>query len=185
MIFKSKINSVIKLYYFYYNSAIFYIILNRICIYLLPLRPLQIPIRFKHSSTVGLRRFAAFSALRYGLAVRSAVLAFPRLMLSEFCIRFICLEAALIPNSYPVQTLPKIRRAIKKAFKKGFFLLRGSPGRVWTYDPPVNSRMLYRWATEEYLESGSYLSSRAVTSQVLWAYKGLTSVFGMGTGGTP
>ena len=25
-----------------------------------------------------------------------------------------------------------------------------SPSRVWTYDPPVNSRMLYRWAIEEY-----------------------------------
>ncbi len=35
------------------------------------------------------------------------------------------------------------------------------------------------------LESGSYLSFRAVASQVLSAYKGLTSVFGMGTGGTP
>ena len=33
--------------------------------------------------------------------------------------------------------------------------------------------------------SGSYLSFRAVASQVLSAYKGLTSVFGMGTGGTP
>ena len=35
-----------------------------------------------------------------------------------------------------------------------------------------------------FLETGSYLSSRAVTSQVLSAYKSLTSVFGMGTGGT-
>ena len=25
----------------------------------------------------------------------------------------------------------------------------GSPSRIWTYDPPVNSRMLYRWAIEE------------------------------------
>ena len=36
-----------------------------------------------------------------------------------------------------------------------------------------------------YLESGSDLSSRAVSSQVLSALKGLTAVFGMGTGGTP
>ena len=35
------------------------------------------------------------------------------------------------------------------------------------------------------MESGSDLSSRAVSSQVLSALKGLTSVFGMGTGGTP
>ena len=35
-----------------------------------------------------------------------------------------------------------------------------------------------------YLESGSVLLSRAVSSQVPSALKGLTSVFGMGTGGT-
>ena len=35
-----------------------------------------------------------------------------------------------------------------------------------------------------YLDSGNYLSSRAVSSQVLSAFRGLTSVFGMGTGGT-
>ena len=34
------------------------------------------------------------------------------------------------------------------------------------------------------MESGSVLSSRAVTSQVLSALKSLTSVFGMGTGGS-
>ncbi len=34
------------------------------------------------------------------------------------------------------------------------------------------------------LDSGNYLSSRAVSSQVLSAFRGLTSVFGMGTGGT-
>ena len=33
--------------------------------------------------------------------------------------------------------------------------------------------------------SGSYLSSHAVASTVFSAYKGLTSVFGMGTGGSP
>ena len=35
------------------------------------------------------------------------------------------------------------------------------------------------------LVSGSYLSSQAVSSSVFSAYKGLTSVFGMGTGGSP
>ena len=32
----------------------------------------------------------------------------------------------------------------------------GSPSRVWTYDPPVNSRMLYRWANEEYNAATTY-----------------------------
>ena len=36
-----------------------------------------------------------------------------------------------------------------------------------------------------FLESGGDLLSRAVTSQVPSALKSLTSVFGMGTGGTP
>ena len=36
-----------------------------------------------------------------------------------------------------------------------------------------------------YMGSGGDLLSRAVTSQVPSALKGLTSVFGMGTGGTP
>ena len=38
---------------------------------------------------------------------------------------------------------------------------------------------------QSYLESGGDLLSRTVTSQVPSALKGLTSVFGMGTGGTP
>ena len=33
--------------------------------------------------------------------------------------------------------------------------------------------------------TGNYLSSQVVSNQVLSAYKGLTTVFGMGTGGTP
>ena len=33
--------------------------------------------------------------------------------------------------------------------------------------------------------TGNYLSSQAVSNQVLSTYKGLTAVFGMGTGGTP
>ena len=35
------------------------------------------------------------------------------------------------------------------------------------------------------IESGDDLSSQAVASQVLSTREGLTSVFGMGTGGTP
>ena len=38
---------------------------------------------------------------------------------------------------------------------------------------------------ESFLESGGDLLSRSVTSQVPSALKGLTSVFGMGTGVTP
>ena len=65
-----------------------------------------------------------------------------------------------------------------------YYFLRSSPSRVRTYDPPVNSRMLYRWAIEDhfYFVSGSHLLSRAVSSQVSSAACVLTVVFGMGTG---
>ena len=49
-------------------------------------------------------------------------------------------------------------------------------------NPPVYTKGFL--AKSYKLETGSYLSSRAVTSQVLSAYKSLTSVFGMGTGGS-
>ena len=38
---------------------------------------------------------------------------------------------------------------------------------------------------ECFFVTGDYLSSQAVSNQVLSAYMGLTTVFGMGTGGTP
>ena len=53
---------------------------------------------------------------------------------------------------------------------------------------PTTTRLTAECSAIELLrnmESGSDLSSRAVSSQVLSALKGLTSVFGMGTGGTP
>ena len=70
---------------------------------------------------------------------------------------------------------------IKKARRSVLF--SGSPCWARTNDPAVNSRMLYQ------LSSGGiicrrHLFSRAVTSQVSWATVSLTSVFGMGTGGT-
>ena len=70
--------------------------------------------------------------------------------------------------------------------------LCGASRRTRTYNPSVNSRMLCHWAIEAkggyystLLESGGDLLFRAVSSQVPSALKGLTSVFGMGTGGTP
>ena len=53
---------------------------------------------------------------------------------------------------------------------------------------PTALRLTAECSTAELLrkiESGDYLLSQAVTSQVPSAYKGLTSVFEMGTGGSP
>ena len=80
----------------------------------------------------------------------------------------------------------------------------GSPNWARTSDIMINSHALYRlsyggisvycillsvliYANSgiKYTNVGVFLFSRAVTSQVSSAYKGLTSVFGMRTGGTP
>ena len=70
-----------------------------------------------------------------------------------------------------------------------------SPNWTWTSDTLINSQVLYRLSyggikQHEVRDEpnlcrsvGEYLSSRAVSSQVLSARQSLTSVFGMGTGG--
>ena len=54
-----------------------------------------------------------------------------------------------------------------------------------TEQQPKGNKKAGRMRSAFSLVSGGYLFSRAVASQVSWAYEGLTSVFGMGTGGTP
>ena len=56
----------------------------------------------------------------------------------------------------------------------------GSVGSRWETEKQ-NVRLL---ADVLFLDPGGYLLSRTVASQVPSAYEGLTSVFGMGTGGT-
>ena len=51
--------------------------------------------------------------------------------------------------------------------------------------PPGQKKARPLFRRRVLLGSGGVLSSRAVSSQVLSALMGLTSVFGMGTGGTP
>ena len=57
-----------------------------------------------------------------------------------------------------------------------------SPGRLEI--TRLNMKKAQRMLSFLHMESGSVLLSRAVPSQVPSALKGLTSVFGMGTGGT-
>ena len=58
----------------------------------------------------------------------------------------------------------------------------GDPNRKQLDPPSVPQKRKPHNQSCEVLCS-RYLSSRAVTRQVLWAYRSLTSVFGMGTGG--
>ena len=51
--------------------------------------------------------------------------------------------------------------------------------------PSAGKKKTLTFSDECLLESGNDLLSRAVSSQVPSTLKGLTSVFGMGTGGTP
>ena len=56
------------------------------------------------------------------------------------------------------------------------------PARMYNYtDRKKNHTFWYG----SFFLTGSYLSSQAASSQVLSTYKGLTTVFGMGTGGSP
>ena len=73
----------------------------------------------------------------------------------------------------------------KKRQLKRVVFFYGSPGRIWTYDPSVNSRMLLPlsyWGIEK---CGDVLPSHDVSVTLLSALQGLTSVFGMRTGGSP
>ena len=66
-----------------------------------------------------------------------------------------------------------------------------SPSRLLSASIPSNPKTTKKEKPEDlsfkllYLDSGNVLLSRAVSSQVPSALKGLTSVFGMETGGTP
>ena len=61
----------------------------------------------------------------------------------------------------------------------------------WAARPAAGHKMAAGRKKEPYQKvwffflTGSYLSSQAASSQVLSTYKGLTTVFGMGTGGSP
>ena len=59
----------------------------------------------------------------------------------------------------------------------------GSPDWTRTSDSLINSQVLYRLSYRG-IFSGKYLLSRGVATQVPSAYECLTTVFGMGTGGT-
>ena len=52
------------------------------------------------------------------------------------------------------------------------------------YDTKIKQKALHVCAGP-IVSTGSFLSSQTVSSPVLSAFKGLTSVFGMGTGGSP
>ena len=56
------------------------------------------------------------------------------------------------------------------------------PARMYNYTDRKKEPYQKVWF---FFLTGSYLSSQAASSQVLSTYKGLTTVFGMGTGGSP
>ena len=74
------------------------------------------------------------------------------------------------------------RRAMGNLAKYNVALVRRRPG-VGRIAGPKRNQPHIRGA-DFFLESGNVLLSRAVSSQVPSALKGLTSVFGMGTGGS-
>ena len=66
-----------------------------------------------------------------------------------------------------------------------FKVFFGSPGKIRTCDTSVNSRVLLPLSYWGIKKCGNVLISRFVSKPVLPALQGLTSVFGMRTGGSP
>ena len=88
-------------------------------------------------------------------------------------------QADYISSSTRLATNAPMRR------KAPLGTLAGQPGPLlvirWLQIEKKNHTFWYG----SFFLTGSYLSSQAASSQVLSTYKGLTTVFGMGTGGSP
>ena len=79
------------------------------------------------------------------------------------------------PWNYPQKWAKNIQKEPKTSVFDSFLTesvisvnVHGSPSRVWTYDPPVNSRMLCRWAIEEYFGKFKLTNFRFVSSASAW-----------------
>ena len=75
-----------------------------------------------------------------------------------------------------------ITPGVKEISSESLYIL-GSPSRIRTCDSLINSQVLYRLSYRG-IKTSNDLSSQLVTKQVLSACMCLTTVFGMGTGGT-
>ena len=88
-------------------------------------------------------------------------------------------QADYISSSIRLATNAPMRR------KAPLGTVAGQPGPLlvirWLQAEKKNHTFWYG----SFFLTGSYLSSQAASSQVLSTYKGLTTVFGMGTGGSP
>ena len=82
--------------------------------------------------------------------------------------------------------LPCVRGAGRRSGLRGYlpFLLPPFSSLSISLFPPKRKEKPVVLHDRLFMESGDELSSRAVTSQVLSTRRSLTSVFGMGTGGT-
>ena len=87
--------------------------------------------------------------------------------------RFTCISTRLATNAF-------VRRFAPSNAVAGQPSLR--PARMHNYTDRKKEPYLLVWF---FFLTGSYLSFQAASSQVLSTYKGLTTVFGMGTGGSP
>ena len=70
---------------------------------------------------------------------------------------------------------------VASSFKCGGWAARPAAG----YKIDAGRKKELTHCVSSFFLTGSYLSSQATSNQVLSTYKGLTTVFGMGTGGSP
>ena len=101
--------------------------------------------------------------------------------------RFYCIIVDSILNRQADYISSSIRLAAYTSMRRiaPLDVASGQPGPLlvirWLQAEKKNHTKRYG----SFFLTGSYLSSQAASSQVLSTYKGLTTVFGMGTGGSP
>ena len=86
-------------------------------------------------------------------------------------------------RSHALRKLHLLDFSLRYARDKSGVAFTRKPARIDSYFIQKNKTHILRCVF--YFLTGSYLSSQAASSQVLSTYKGLTTVFGMGTGGSP
>ena len=87
-------------------------------------------------------------------------------------------------RSHALRKLHLLDFSLRFARDKSGVAFPRKPARIDSYFIQKN-RTHTSWYRFCFFLTGSYLSSQAASSQVLSTYKGLTTVFGMGTGGSP
>ena len=105
------------------------------------------------------------------------------ILTSSFFIMLFYVMAAIYHAPHALRKLHLLDFSLRYARDKSGVAFPRKPARIDSYFIQKNKTHIQGCVF--YFFTGSYLSSQAASSQVLSTYKGLTTVFEMGTGGSP